>query len=324
MRVWLLCLFGLVCVWSAGAAAHDGRPVLVHVSGPETARVLEWQAPPVIPAGAEPRLVLEGCAVRVPTQHGLIGRGLYDCTGASHMQVRLIWPHLNPALSSLVQTESGARLYGPEHQLIPLDTLARHGTDFAAFVESGVVHILLGSDHLLFILAMTLIVVLRGTGTRRQIAGRLGWLVTGFTLAHSLTLALATLNILTLPVAPVEAAIALSILFVCVELARPVRDSLTWRFPALTASAFGLLHGLGFARVLSDAGLEAGHRLTGLLGFNLGVEIGQLGFVALICAVLAVARTLASPAARGQMVMALVYAMGGVSSFWVFDRLLAF
>ncbi|WP_437818468.1 HupE/UreJ family protein [Sorangium sp. So ce1078] len=175
----------------------------------------------------------------------------------------------------------------------------------------GVEHILTGFDHLLFVVALTLLV--RGG---RKLVGA----VTAFTVAHSLTLACAVFGWLTLPAPPVEAAIALSIVLVCGECIRP-NDSLARRAPWAVTFAFGLLHGLGFASSLLDIGLPERHVPTALLFFNVGVEIGQLGVIALVVALsLFAARIPVQPATvrRG-----LVYAMGGMAGYWSIERIVA-
>jgi hypothetical protein len=184
------------------------------------------------------------------------------------------------------------------------------------YLGLGVEHILLGIDHLLFVLA--LVIIARGT-----------WLliktVTAFTLAHSITLGLATLGYVHVPPAPVEALIALSIAFVAVEIVRQQqgREGLTARAPWLVAFAFGLLHGLGFAGALSEVGLPEGHIPLALLFFNIGVEIGQLMFIATVLAVFALARRvrLFRPRWAG---LAAPYVIGSVAMFWVIERVAAF
>ena len=180
------------------------------------------------------------------------------------------------------------------------------------YLALGVEHILLGIDHLLFVLALLLIV--RGP-----------WMlvktITAFTAAHSLTLALATLGFLEVPPRPVEAAIALSIAFVCVENlhAREGRVGLTVRHPWVVAFAFGLLHGLGFAGALSEIGLPPGEIPVALLSFNVGVEIGQLLFVAALLTLAAGFRRLLRepPAWVGA---GAAYAVGVVATFWFMER----
>ena len=151
------------------------------------------------------------------------------------------------------------------------------------YLVLGVEHILLGIDHLLFVLALFILV--KGTG-------RLIATITAFTVAHSLTLAGATLGFVHVPGPPVEAAIALSIVFVAAEIvhSRQGRIGLTERFPWIVAFTFGLLHGFGFASALSEVGLPQSAIPVALLFFNVGVEIGQLFFIASIFAVIALAR----------------------------------
>lgn len=184
----------------------------------------------------------------------------------------------------------------------------------------GMTHILGGFDHLLFVAALLMLV----DGRRRLLAT-----VTAFTVAHSLTLAAATLGLLRLPGPPVEAAIALSIVFVAVEIvhARQGRPGLTQRRPWLVAFGFGLLHGLGFAGALAELGLPPLSIPAALLCFNLGVEIGQLLFIAAVLAVLAGLRRLARQLGRplptwGWRLPA--YAIGSLASFWLLQRLAAF
>lgn len=137
----------------------------------------------------------------------------------------------------------------------------------------GIEHILEGIDHLLFIACLILIA---GTGRRILIT------ITGFTIAHSITLTLAALNLFRLPIPPIEAVIALSIVFLAREIALERRDTLTWRYPIAVSASFGLLHGFGFASALSEIGLPQTEIPAALLAFNLGVEIGQILFVAAI------------------------------------------
>lgn len=176
----------------------------------------------------------------------------------------------------------------------------------------GIEHILAGWDHLLFVIALVLLV-------------RRGWAVAGavtaFTVAHSLTLAGVTLGLVGLPGRPVEAVIALSIVFLAVELLRR-KDSPARRWPWAVAFAFGLVHGFGFAGALAEIGLPEGEVPAALLAFNLGVEAGQLAVVAAILALLAVGRR-ASPRSVDPAVRAAAYAIGITASYWLFDRLVA-
>jgi hydrogenase/urease accessory protein HupE len=185
-----------------------------------------------------------------------------------------------------------------------------------SYLRLGVEHILTGLDHLLFVLALTLL------------AGSLTALfktVTAFTAAHSLTLALAALGAVRVPPAPVEAVIALSIVFVAREvwlLARG-RPGLGARRPWPMAFAFGLLHGLGFAGALARVGLPETDVPVALLTFNLGVEIGQLLFiVVLLAAIRLLEKVRTHPPLPGKLLAA--YAIGILATFWLFERVAVF
>jgi hydrogenase/urease accessory protein HupE len=179
------------------------------------------------------------------------------------------------------------------------------------YTRLGVEHILTGYDHLLFVLALTLL----AKSPRRLVAT-----ITAFTVAHSLTLALTVLGWLSLPSAPVEACIALSIVLACSECLR-ASDSLAHRAPWLVAFAFGLLHGLGFASALIDVGLPERHLPTALVFFNVGVELGQLAVILLLG--LAGWLLVRFEWRRAWMPRALVYAMGSLAAFWFIERGLA-
>jgi hypothetical protein len=180
------------------------------------------------------------------------------------------------------------------------------------YVVEGIRHILFGADHLLFVLGLLLIV-------------RNGWMlvktITAFTVAHSITLAVATLGYASAPALPLNAAIALSILFLGPEIVRVWRGetSFTIRHPWVVAFAFGLLHGFGFASAMTSAGLPRQDLPLALLSFNVGVEIGQLGFVALI---LAMARSFRVLEVRWpRWVQALPgYTVGTLGAFWTIQR----
>jgi hypothetical protein len=184
------------------------------------------------------------------------------------------------------------------------------------YLGLGVRHILEGIDHLLFVLALLLIV---GDVRRLLIT------ITAFTLAHSLTLAAATMGVVHVPQAPVEAAIALSIVFVAAEIVHGLqgRPGLTARAPWVVAFSFGLLHGLGFAGALSEVGLPQRAVPLALLFFNVGVELGQLAFVAAVWTGLkALAHARIAWPRWAHAVPA--YAIGAVAMFWVVERVLAF
>ena len=195
------------------------------------------------------------------------------------------------------------RVYG-----IPATGLRALAPIVVDYTGLGVEHILTGFDHLLFVVALTLL-VRRG----RQLLAT----ITAFTLAHSVSLALTVLGLVHVPSPPVEASIALSIVLVCGECLRPA-DSLTRRAPWAVAFAFGLLHGLGFASALLDLGVPEQHVPTALVCFNLGVELGQLAIIAAVLALRWLVRRLRL--ARHWMRPGLIYAMGSLAAFWSIDR----
>jgi len=184
------------------------------------------------------------------------------------------------------------------------------------YLRLGVEHILGGVDHLLFVLALLFLV----SGF-----GRLVKTVTAFTAAHSITLALATLGFVHVPQRPVEAVIALSIVFVAAEIVhlRKGREGVAARAPWVVAFTFGLLHGFGFAGALSEVGLPAGHIPLALLFFNVGVEVGQLLFIAAVLSLVALLRRGRMPL-PGWADMVPPYAIGSVAMFWVIQRVAAF
>jgi hypothetical protein len=184
------------------------------------------------------------------------------------------------------------------------------------FLRLGVEHILTGVDHLLFILA--LLIITRG-----------GWklvkTVTAFTISHSITLSAATLGFVHVPPRPVEAVIALSIVFVAAEILRTRRGltGITARAPWVVAFSFGLMHGLGFASGLSEAGLPQGHIPTALLFFSLGVEAGHFLFIGAVLSLVAVVRRIRLPLPRWTETVP-PYAIGSIAMFWVIERISVF
>ena len=191
----------------------------------------------------------------------------------------------------------------------------------ATYMRLGIEHILLGYDHLLFVLALVILV-----RTWRRVAIT----VTAFTVAHSITLAAATLGFVNVPGPPVEAAIALSIVLVAVEIVNARRGipSLTARWPWLVAFCFGLLHGFGFAGALAEVGLPHHAIPVALLFFNLGVEVGQLSFVAAVLTLAWALKAAASLRFKPHIVqqsinrfdLAAAYAIGAVAAYWLIGR----
>ncbi len=204
----------------------------------------------------------------------------------------------------------------PQAPQIAIPENQSRGSVTMTYLALGIEHILLGIDHLLFVLALMLIT--RGMK-------RIAITITAFTIAHSITLALGTLGFVEMPSSPVEAVIALSIAFVAVEILRARRgeEGLTARAPWIVAFAFGLLHGFGFAGALAEIGVPVGQIPLALLFFNVGVEVGQLAFVAAILAILALMRRIRIELPRWTNVVP-PYAIGSIAMFWVIQRVAAF
>ena len=212
-----------------------------------------------------------------------------------------------------------APLKSPGSPTLPASSVAGRQTGWEvarAYFLLGVDHILSGLDHLLFVFALILLIRDRWMLVKT---------ITAFTLAHSITLAGASLGYFSLPQKPVEATIALSIAFVASELAKmkPGERRLSEAYPWVVAFAFGLLHGFGFAGALKDIGLPQSDVPLALLTFNLGVEAGQLGFVVAVLVVFRAVSAFATvPVARARF--AASYLTGTVAMVWLVARLVSF
>ena len=309
------------------AAAHDVRPAYLEINETSPGRAtLLWRTPdtggtsfPVgleLPAGVhslEAVTVVEPGGVHVERRTLDLGRG--------GLQGRIAFRGLDTtALDVIVRLtradgRSTTEVVRPGHPWLDVGaSRGRLGT-LRDFVVQGIAHILSGPDHLLFVFGLIFLV---------RSPWRLAKTITGFTLAHSLTLAVATIFGVRLPAPPLEAAIALSILFLGPEIIRQSRGetSFTIRNPWVVAFAFGLLHGFGFASGLAVAGLPRADVPLALLGFNGGVEIGQLAFVAVV--LLAGRAVGASRVAWSRFAEALpAYAVGSLGAFWLIERVAA-
>lgn len=189
------------------------------------------------------------------------------------------------------------------------------------YLVFGIEHILNGFDHLLFVACLMFI-----AGTWRRILVT----ITGFTLAHSITLTLAGLELVRLPIPPIEAVIALSIVFLAREIALNRRDTLTWRYPIAVSASFGLLHGFGFASALADIGLPQTEIPAALLAFNVGVEVGQIAFVATMLLIFwlitKVLKNIEISATNWthKVEKPMAYSVGGIAMFWAVERVSGF
>jgi len=183
------------------------------------------------------------------------------------------------------------------------------------YTKLGIEHILFGIDHLLFVLALIIITMGRWKIIKT---------ITAFTIAHSITLSLAALGYVNFPPAPVEAVIALSIVFLAIEIIKLIngKQTLTSKKPWLVAFTFGLLHGFGFAGALSNIGLPQQDIPFALAFFNVGVEIGQILFVLVVLAIIKLLSFKKDWPLFIRKVPA--YAIGSLASFWMIERVLAF
>lgn len=208
------------------------------------------------------------------------------------------------------------RVLRPSESSITLPGAAKPGAPVREYLQLGFTHIWSGIDHLMYVFGLVLLV---------RTPKLLLKTITGFTLAHSVSLAAASLGYIHVPAAPVEAVIALSIVYIAVELlrAREGHPSLAARAPWLVSMSIGLLHGLGFAGALSEVGLPADAITQALLLFNIGIEVGQLVFVALVLA-LGHALLRYAPRLTTSLRWLPPYAIGSFASFWVIERIHAF
>ncbi|EPA93892.1 HupE/UreJ family protein [Pseudomonas sp. G5(2012)] len=325
---WLLLL-----LWFTGltAMAHESRPAYLELNETAVGRYdVLWRTPvlsgmrlPIALRFAEGmRTVVE--PMESELNDSLIERRVIDAGPAEVAGQRIEFIGLQASITDVLVRVSRldgsltTTLVHPTQPWIEIAATPGAHSVAGAFLVHGIQHILGGFDHLLFVFGLLLLV-------------SNGWMlvktITAFTLAHSITLALAALGAVRLPGPPVEATIALSILLLAMEIARKNRGevSFTVQWPWVVAFCFGLLHGFGFAGALADIGLPKHDLPLALFTFNVGVEIGQLMFVALVlslralllrCRLPAPARLYARPIAS--------YGLGTLAAFWFFERVSSF
>jgi hydrogenase/urease accessory protein HupE len=328
VRAWLAAFVGLWLFWAGAAAAHEIRPVFLDLRETLPGRFdVTWKRPVFNgrPLAVAPRFAA-GCTLAHAGASRMTGSFAVERTILTCPQglagTTISFDGLTGAMVDglvRVQFASGEMVTGRVLPSRPAFTTPRQSSAahvLATYLRLGVEHILLGYDHLLFVLALVLFV---GQWRRLLVTA------TAFTAAHSITLSLAALGIVHVPVPPVEALIALSILLLAVELlqARDDPSRAAGLRPASLAFAFGLLHGLGFASALADIGLPQHEIPLALFAFNLGVEVGQVTFIAALLGAGWLARGLAAPRRR-QAYTAATYAIGGLAAFWTIDRIASF
>ena len=328
MRKFLTALFLLLAVVGT-AIADEIRPAYMELnSTDDTFYSIKWKVPmkgdmvlslkPVLP---------DWCTERTPpssmaTGGAMITRWSVSCSGGiatGNIRIDGLENTMTDVLVRVVHQDGMTQMV----RLTPSETsfeVAAETTStevIKVYTALGIEHILLGVDHLLFVFALLLIV----TGWRRLIGT-----ITAFTLAHSITLFAATLGWVHVAQAPVEAVIALSILFLATEIIhnRQGRPGMAKRFPWLVAFIFGLLHGFGFAGALAEIGLPEQSIPLALLFFNVGVELGQLLFVAAVVAAGWVLRKLITEKTLQGSEVAASYLIGSLSAYWVIERTYSF
>lgn len=319
----LLLALGLLWV-GREAAAHPLAPSLLELTEEAPGRVaVHWRQPLQLPAGTrlEPLLPARcrpaGPPLETQDSQALQRQWRVDCgargLGGARIEVSgLAWAG-SDALLRVALLDGGRvqTILRPDAPSYTLPSAPQGRAEVgAAYLRLGVEHLLTGWDHLAFVLGLVLLVA----GRRRLVAT-----ITAFTLGHSLTLSIAALGFVRVPPAPVEALIALSILVLAIELARE-RPTLLGRRPWAMAAGFGLLHGLGFAGALAQAGLPAGEIPLALFSFNLGIEAGQLAFVATLLGISAVLTPL-RPRLPAWSPAVPVYTIGTLAAYWMFERL---
>lgn len=312
-------------LWSCLSVAHPLAPSLLALKQLDNSQYqVLWKTPIKTAPGSQlaPSLPLHCLSVNEPIQRinqsALETNWIVDCgqNGVVGAEVGAI--NISDSGADVIVRVSllDGRVYqqvlrpGAEFFLVPERVSAM--AVFASYLWLGMEHLWGGFDHLLFVIALVVLI-----GVNKKLV----WTITSFTLGHSITLSLAALGLLHMPQAIAEIFIAISLIAVAVELARNDGRGIFMRYPWICAGGFGLLHGLGFAGVLSDIGLPQEELITALLAFNLGIELAQLLVIAgLAMMMLALARwAITVPAITRGMV---VYGLGGLSSFWFWDRLI--
>jgi len=319
----ILLLTGLVS--AADLCAHESRPALLNIIEKETGWFeVTWKVPvlagydldirPVLPASLVPygppaSHDIPGAKVQYSTyeaKDGSLAGGTITIDGLTATQIDVMI-RINFADGS-----SQSTILRPTNPSYTVPAPGTTGEIAWIYLRLGIEHILQGIDHLLFVLGLLLIV-----GNRWMLLKT----ITAFTISHSITLGIATLGYASAPGPPLNAAIALSILFLGPEIVRVWRGqtSFTIRHPWVVAFAFGLLHGFGFASGLATNGLPSAEIPVALLLFNVGVEIGQLFFVLIIVMLERSFRTLEIRWPRWAEVLP-AYTVGGLGAFWTIQR----
>jgi hypothetical protein len=355
MRVSVKILMAVLLLTCSAASAHDARPVVIVITE-QLPGALQFviRVPDTVEVGNQPSVAWPAGCIEQNAQTAFgASTGSVLCDASLHgKSLALSFPYFNPSLATFYrystfdgQTMTAMLSPTTAEWNVPLEPTA--GNVAREYLTLGVEHIIGGLDHLLFVLGLLVIA---------RTLKRILWTVTGFTVAHSITLTLSALGFINIPIVPVEAVIALSIVFLAHEISRgggnrhipeslanslgqahektravPNNASLTYRYPLLVSFGFGLLHGLGFASALGEIGLVENEILVSLLFFNLGVEAGQIAFILVVVALLWSLRlvfrkqTVFSEVITARRVDLLAaYVIGIPASYWLVDRVAQF
>ena len=319
-----LSLFLFIFLTSVQVFAHEIKSGYLEITENSVANYsVQWKSPmragrplPVIPSFPE-TCTSQNASSRVSDSGAFLGAMQLSCKSVLQEKTLLL-QGLDATLSDVIirfnpidDKSQTLRATPKEPEVFFARSPSRYQVA-QTYIVLGVEHILLGIDHLLFVLALLLLI----TGLKRLVIT-----ITAFTIAHSITLIATSLNWISIPITPVEAVIALSIVFLANEIAlkKNNQERLSEQQPWTVAFIFGLLHGFGFAGALANIGLPEGEIPTALLSFNIGVEIGQLIFV---CSVLLVLKLINVFIERSLLDKLTSYAIGICASFWLFERLL--
>jgi len=321
IRYLIICLtlFSSLFCWAISSHAHEVRPAFLKISETEAGKfTANWKQPilpgrrlkidPVFPESCNAvesgrdfgsGTLTQNYELNCDLKTGIIGvDGLERTLTDAFVEINYL------------SGETRRELLKPDKISFELSSESKATT--MEYLRIGVEHILFGWDHLLFVLGLVLLV------ERRQIIG----VATSFTIAHSITLALAAFGLLNLPTRPIEILIAMSIVLLAVEIMRIHQGNfgLSARRPYLIGFLIGLIHGCGFASALADIGLPKGTELLALLLFNIGVELGQFFIIALF--VLFLTLLIKPIFNRNKFAeITMTYAIGSIAMYWVIDRL---
>ncbi len=322
------CLLLLCSVLAVTAHADESRPAHLQLTLTESGSVSMVFK---VPALGDRRLALYpkmpgNCAALLPPSAQIIDnayteRATFQCTGGIVGETVFIdglSSAFTEVLARVIRADGATQVarLTPSAPSFVVEATPNAFAVVKSYLLFGFAHILGGFDHLLFVLALLILV----PNMRILI-----WTITAFTVAHSITLAAATLGFVNFPQPPVEAVIALSIVFVATEIIHVSqgRPGLTQRRPWIVAFTFGLLHGFGFAGALTEVGLPEQAIPLALLFFNVGVELGQLAFVAAVLLSIALAKRVLRETPKW-MPTATAYAIGMVASYWTIERVIGF